>query len=174
MATLLKTIGFTISGLLSLVIFTSLSLKVLAAGDGGWRWIIVSSITCIIIIILFIAAPVITVSPNNTIQLEGSNVMFQCEAISEPLYTVQWQFNETFINNNNDYLINQSTGELTVFNITLTDTGIYTCIVENIHGNDSASATLSVQGTIIIIMITMRIHLSLSIYSCSTIYSKSD
>ncbi|MCR9289465.1 MAG: DUF2235 domain-containing protein [Bacteroidetes bacterium] len=49
-ATLLKTIGFTISGLLSLVIFTSLSLKVLAAGDGGWRWIIVSSITCIIII----------------------------------------------------------------------------------------------------------------------------
>ncbi len=99
--------------------------------------------------------------------------MFQCEAISEPLYTVQWQFNETFINNNNDYLINQSTGELTVFNITLTDTGIYTCIVENIHGNDSASATLSVQGTIIIIMITMRIHLSLSIYSCSTIYSKS-
>ena len=39
-----------------------------------------------------------------------------------------------------------STGELTISNVQLNDTGLYTCTVSNIHGSASASAYLTLQG----------------------------
>ena len=35
---------------------------------------------------------------------------------------------------------------LTVYNVSLIDEGMYTCITRNVHGNDSATAELRVQG----------------------------
>lgn len=97
----------------------------------------------------FSAAPVITVSPSDRVQLEGLGVVFMCEAVSEPLYSVTWQFNGTSITDNSSkYSIDDISGSLSIYNVTLNDSGVYTCIVDNKHGNDTASATLTVQGTV--------------------------
>ena len=119
------------------------------------------------------AAPVITVPPSNRLQLEGRDVIFECEAVSEPLYSVSWQFNETLLSNSTDeYSVDENSGQLTVFRVALIDTGEYTCIVENIHGNDSASATLTVQGMLYDFIIVNNYYYNLLSNSCSTVYSR--
>ena len=102
----------------------------------------VYSFTCF----LFSAAPVIITSPINESQLEGNDVMFECQAIAEPIHSVEWMFKNQLLDTESNKYSVDSTGELTIYNVQLNDTGLYTCTVSNIHGNASASANLTVQG----------------------------
>ena len=97
------------------------------------------------------AAPVIVTGPSNETRLEGDAAVFVCLAESEPLHDVRWFFQDSDIPlSGSRYTIEPSGdpnyGQLTVSNVAEADTGRYTCFVSNIHGNDSASAYLAVQG----------------------------
>jgi hypothetical protein len=96
------------------------------------------------------AAPVIVTPPTNMSKLEGDKVTFMCSATSEPTHAVRWSFNSSLLPNDTvKYRVSPSDdplyGALTVFNVNMNDAGLYTCSVDNIHGNDSSSAYLSVQ-----------------------------
>ena len=85
----------------------------------------------------------------------NSNAQFNCGATSEPSHTVQWQKGGVNITDDNmKYNISQMDGEmdrenvsiLTVLYTDMNDTADYTCIVRNIHGGQSHTAHLEVQG----------------------------
>ena len=55
-----------------------------------------------------------------------------------------WYFRGDKLSNSSKYQISDTT--LIVLDLTLDDAGIYSCLVVNVHGNESASAELKVQG----------------------------
>ena len=76
---------------------------------------------------------------------EGRNTTtFLCQAVGDPVPDISWYFNNATIVNNSKYTIesrslNITTTEntLTVYNVTSSDVGVYTCAATNIHGNDT-------------------------------------
>ena len=107
--------------------------------------------SCVFVTMCLTAAPVIVDGPGNETRLEGDMAVFVCLAEAEPLHTVEWFFQDSNIPLSGvRYSIEPSSdanyGRLTVSSVTEADTGMYTCFVSNIHGNDSASAYLAVQG----------------------------
>ena len=102
------------------------------------------------------AAPRIISFPNDTAALEGENVTFVCSATAEPTHTTKWLVGDVLLPNvrSKDYSIDNRPGDLTgeivstltVFNATTDDVGNYTCHVSNIHGNQSATVHLEIQG----------------------------
>ena len=82
----------------------------------------------------------------------GDNATFYCIVTSEPTHTVQWFFtnpdNITIsLFNNEKYVIveeSESISMLTVVDVDPSDDGDYTCDVENIYGDDSSTAVLTV------------------------------
>ena len=74
-------------------------------------------------------------------------VNFTCTAIGEPIPDISWYFNDVMINvsdNSSKYMIesrslNITTTEntLTVYDVTSSDVGVYTCIATNTQGNDT-------------------------------------
>lgn len=77
--------------------------------------------------------------------------MFTCEADAEPLHATSWTFNgQPALANSSKYTITglgTIRSVLTIMDLVLSDTGNYTCFVENVHGNSSTSDELFVQGT---------------------------
>ena len=82
------------------------------------------------------------------------NVTFLCEAVGEPVPDISWYFNDVMINvsdNSNKYMIvsrslNITTTEntLTVYNVSSSDVGTYTCNALNIIGSVTSSGILTV------------------------------
>ena len=72
---------------------------------------------------------------------------FTCQSVGEPVPDISWYFNGVMINvsdNSSKYMIvsrslNITTTEntLTVYNVTSSDVGVYTCSATNIHGSDT-------------------------------------
>ena len=93
--------------------------------------------------------------PDETIN-EFQNVDFTCKATGEPVPSINWYFDGGMINvsdNSSKYMIvsrslNITTTEntLTVYNVTSSDVGVYSCIATNLVGNDSNSGHLLVNG----------------------------
>ena len=87
---------------------------------------------------------------------ESQSVNFTCQAVGEPVPDISWHFNDVMINvsdNSSKYIIvsrslNITTTEntLTVYNVTSSDVGTYSCIATNIVGNDSDGGHLQVNG----------------------------
>ena len=88
---------------------------------------------------------------------EGKDmVTFTCAAIGEPVPDISWYFNDVMINvsdNSSKYMIvprslNITTTEntLTVYNVTSSDVGTYTCNATNVIGSDSNGGHLQVNG----------------------------
>ena len=84
------------------------------------------------------------------------NGSFSCQSVGEPVPDISWYFNDIMINdsdNSSKYMIvsrslNITTTEntLTVYNVTSSDVGTYTCTATNTVGNDSNSGRLQVNG----------------------------
>ena len=86
------------------------------------------------------------------------NVTFFCQAVGEPVPDISWYFNDVMINvsdNSSKYMIvsrslnittNGST--LTVYNVTSSDVGTYTCNASNIIGSATSFGILSVTSKI--------------------------
>ena len=82
------------------------------------------------------------------------NGSFSCQAVGEPVPDISWYFNDVMINvsdNSSKYMIesrslNITTTEntLTVYNVTSSDVGTYTCNASNIIGSVTSSGILTV------------------------------
>ena len=78
----------------------------------------------------------------------GQPVTFQCNATAEPVHTVVWEVNGAVVTSSEKYSISVTSTltTITVTNLEVSDMGSYTCVVMNVHGNDTASALLTVQS----------------------------
>ena len=108
-----------------------------------------------VVVVLLLAAPEIISPPQNSNALQGTDATLSCNATAEPTHNVTWLKNSVAISigtNSTKLSISTSIHRrslasiLTIRNVSMPDTAIYTCSVTNIHGNQSASAHLEVQG----------------------------
>ena len=93
---------------------------------------------------------------NNEIRNHTDNVTFICQSVGEPVPDISWYFNDVMINvsdNSSKYMIvsrslNITTTEntLTVYNVTSSDVGTYTCNSSNIIGSTTSFGDLTVNS----------------------------
>ena len=98
--------------------------------------------------------PSIENSFNDEVRGHTENSLFSCRAVGEPVPDISWYFNDVMINvsdNSSKYMIvsrslNITTTEntLTVYNVTSSDVGTYTCNASNIIGSVTSSGILTV------------------------------
>ena len=84
-------------------------------------------------------------------ELSGTNATFICEAEANPQHTIEWTKDGQELFNTSKILITglgTARSTLVIMNLELDDTGSYGCFAENVHGNDSTSDELFVQGII--------------------------
>ena len=91
---------------------------------------------------------------DDEIRDQEENVTFLCEAVGEPVPDISWYFNDVMINvsdNSSKYMIvsrslNITTTEntLTMYNVTSSDVGTYTCNASNFIGSVTSSGILTV------------------------------
>ena len=101
-----------------------------------------------------VVIPSITSPPYNEIINQTDSVTFLCQAVGEPVPDISWYFNGVMINvsdNSDKYMIvsrslNITTTEntLTVYNVTSSDVGTYTCDSSNFIGSVTSSGILTV------------------------------
>ncbi|XP_041917127.1 kazal-type serine peptidase inhibitor domain 2 [Alosa sapidissima] len=99
--------------------------------------------------------PVITIGPQTSHMLEGSDAVFVCEVSSYPLATVHWRKDgkNIFRPSDDSNIATQArrgpqrfelTGWLQIQSVRPDDEGVYTCAARNAFGEASASARLQV------------------------------
>ena len=107
--------------------------------------------------VYFAVIPTIEASVNNETRNHNENVTFLCQAVGEPVPDISWYFNDVMINvsdNSSKYMIvsrslNITTTEntLTVYSVTSSDVGTYTCNAANLIGSVTSSGILTVTST---------------------------
>ena len=107
---------------------------------------------------LYSVIPNIEILINDEIKNQTENVTFLCQAMGEPIPDISWYLNDVMINisdNSSKYMImsrslNVTTTEntLTVYNVTSSDAGTYTCNSSNIIGSVTSSGILTVTSKI--------------------------
>ena len=103
---------------------------------------------------IYAVIPSMAIPLINEIRDQTENVTFICQAVGEPVPNISWYFNGVMINvsdNSSKYMImsrslNITTTEntLTVYNVTSSDVGTYSCISSNIIGSVTSSGILTV------------------------------
>ena len=103
---------------------------------------------------MVIVIPSIESSIENVVINQTENVTFLCQAVGGPVPDISWYFNDVMINvsdNSSKYMIvsrslNITTTEntLTVYNVTSSDVGTYTCTSSNFIGSTTSSGILTV------------------------------
>ena len=103
---------------------------------------------------LLLVIPSIENLVDDEIRNQEENVTFLCQAVGEPVPDISWYFNDVMINvsdNSSKYMIvsrslNITTTEntLTVYNVTSSNVGTYTCNASNIIGSVKSSGILTV------------------------------
>ena len=111
---------------------------------------------CEITLVIYTVIPNINQDISDKTSNETQSVNFTCEATGKPVPNVSWYFNSVMVNvsgNSTKYMImsrllNITTTEntLTVYNVTSSDVGTYSCSATNVLGNDSTSGLLQVNG----------------------------
>ena len=112
--------------------------------------------------------PSITTLVTNEIRNQAENVTFICQAVGEPVPDISWYFNGVMINildNSSKYMImsrslNTTTTEntLTVYNVTSSDVGTYTCNSSNIIESAISSGILTVTSKFLLFSILIFLH----------------
>ena len=112
-------------------------------------------------VLLSIVIPSIKKPLDDEVRNQEENVTFLCQSVGEPVPDISWYFNDVMINvsdNSSKYMIvsrslNITITEkrLTVFNVTSSDVGTYTCNSLNIIGSDTSSGILTVTSKFLIV-----------------------
>ena len=94
--------------------------------------------------------PEITVHPMNKTKLEGDNVTFTCDVDGNPVPTISWTRDGSLVKNVNDNFTRISFShdkkQLTITNVSRTDSGEYRCVAKNRVGDETSNAaSLDVQ-----------------------------
>ena len=84
----------------------------------------------------------------------AQSATFSCNISAEPTPTFWWEFNGTQIIPGSKYnIVSTSDGvtvtTLTINNLMVNDNGVYSCFAENLHGNETSSASLLVQSKLV-------------------------
>ena len=97
---------------------------------------------------------------HNEIRNQHENITILCQSVGEPVPDISWYFNGVMINvsdNSSKCMIvsrslNITTTEntLTVYNVTSSDVGTYTCNSSNIIGSVTSSGILTVTSKFIL------------------------
>ena len=100
--------------------------------------------------------PSIENSTKNEVRNQNENVTFLCQVVGEPAPDISWYYNGVMINisdNSSKYMImsrslNITTTEniLTVYNVSSSNVGTYTCNSSNFIGSVTSSGILTVTG----------------------------
>ena len=106
--------------------------------------------------LIFIVIPSINQGISNKTSNKTQSVNLTCQAVGEPVPDISWYFNGVMINvsdNSSKYMIisrslniTTTKNTLTVYNVTSSDVGTYTCNATNVVGYDSTSGHLQVNG----------------------------
>ena len=96
-----------------------------------------------------ISAPSIVTSPVSTVVNETDVASLQCEFKGNPVPQITWLKENTSLPA--DKRIVQSRGGLMIKDVTSKDGGVYTCVASNILGLIKKSATLTVQGNMLLV-----------------------
>ena len=93
-------------------------------------------------------------STKNEVRNQNKNVTFLCQVVGEPMPDISWYFNGVMINvsdNSSKYMIMSGSlnitttkNTLTVYNVTSSDVGTYTCNSSNLIGIITSSGILTV------------------------------
>eukprot|EP00118_Oscarella_pearsei_P016938 m.165733 g.165733 ORF g.165733 m.165733 type:complete len:5158 (+) comp38902_c0_seq1:154-15627(+) len=91
------------------------------------------------------AIPSIIQAPDNVSAMENSSVTFECDSNGNPSPSLSWKFQDEIVKSEKGKTAILSEGRrLTIFNAQTKDSGLYTCVAENLVGRDSSSASLFV------------------------------
>ena len=94
------------------------------------------------------APPTIIADSVNVVAIEGNMVTLICNATGDPVPDQTWSRNGNELMSSGRYQISADGRVLTVRGvIEAQDEGVFTCHASSMAGNDSATVTLSVQGT---------------------------
>ena len=86
--------------------------------------------------------PEITAHPRSVAKTEGNNVTLSCNATGNPVPTISWTRDGSAVDTNDNSRISFSADkeQLTMTNVSRTDSGEYRCVAENRVGNDTSNA----------------------------------
>jgi len=87
--------------------------------------------------------PEITTHPLNETKTEGDNVTFTCDVIGNPVPTISWTRDGSPVEtsgNSSRIGISVDKKELTITNVSRTDSGEFRCVAENSVGNETSNA----------------------------------
>ena len=76
--------------------------------------------------------------------MEGENITLSCNATGNPEPSISWVKNGFPINSNSRISFSQDNKQLTITNISRTDSGEYQCAARNRVGNDTSNSTVNV------------------------------
>ena len=113
-----------------------------------------------VFVLIILVIPSIENMVNDEVKNQKENVTFLYKVVGEPVPDISWYFNDVMINvsdNSSKYMIvsrsiNITTTEntLTVYNVTSSDVGTYTCNASNIIGSVASSGILTVTSKFIL------------------------
>ena len=114
----------------------------------AWKHLLAYFPNIIIILSYVTDKPAIIVHPESQTKTEGENVTFSCNATGNPVPTISWTRNGSYIETSDNSRISFSANkiQLIITNLNRTESGEYLCVANNSVGNDiSNTATLDVQ-----------------------------
>ena len=98
---------------------------------------------------------------------EGNSTSFTCQAIGEPLPTINWYFNDNSVDDINTTNYTTSTmslntttisSTLTIMNVQSSDVGTYTCNATNRISTETNSGVLTVNGELLLRVYNCLFH----------------
>ena len=90
--------------------------------------------------------PEITVHPEAETKSEGGNVTLSCKADGNPVPTISWTRNGFPVDGSGRISFSEDKKQLTITNVSRTDSGEYQCVASNSLGNDTSNVvTLDIQ-----------------------------
>ena len=92
---------------------------------------------------LFSDHPKISVRPQVKTTTEGDTVTLSCNTTGNPVPTISWTINGSPVDTTDNPRISFSRGkqQLTITNVSRTDSGEYRCAASNSLGNDTSNTT---------------------------------
>ena len=94
----------------------------------------------IIFCCVFTEKPSITTHPQGGTVKEGDNVTLSCNATRNPVPTISWTRDGSPVDTSGRISFTADKKQLTITNVSRTDSGEYRCVARNRVGNDTSNA----------------------------------
>lgn len=88
--------------------------------------------------------PRIIIKPFDIEVPEFSSIEIPCKTDAEPAAKIRWLKNNELLNIDYPKIRVSNVNSLRIYNVSLKDSGLYTCIASNIYGNDTASGRVAI------------------------------